>query len=1479
VKSKLQFPAKLSIVLSISCTLSVATAQPQSHKQEANRILDTTNVKGGLIVHIGCGDGMLTAALHASDAYLVQGLDTNAVNVKKAREHIQSLGLYGPVSVDQLGGDRLPYIDNLVNLIVSEDLGHVLMDEVIRVLCPNGIAYIQQNGKWTKTIKPRPKEIDDWTHYLHDESNNAVSHDTVVGPPRRMQWLGSPRYARHHDRMSSVSAAVSAGGRVFYIFDEAPCISILVPPKWSLIARDAFNGAILWKRPMGKWHTHLWPLKSGPAQLPRRLVAAGDRVYMTLSLDGPLTALDAATGRTIRTYEGTKAAEECILSEGVLFVLVNMDAKEPEFANMEQIKHAYGGKFWDEKPRQVMAIRADNGDTLWATERRVLPVTLAASGERVFFHDGESVVCLDRNTGDELWHSDPVARTEIVRSFYGPTLVVYEDVVLFSGGQTAGQQTGSWYTSGEDTMTALSAETGKVLWTAYHPPSGYRSPEDLLVANGLVWTGETLSGRAIGVFTGRDPQTGQVKSEFPPNLETYWFHHRCYRGKATDTYLLMSRAGTEFVDIRNKQWIPHYWVRGACLYGVMPANGMVYNPPHPCACYLEAKLYGFNALAPASTGPRVPEHLANYARLEKGPAGKDIAVKAAEDEWPTYRHDAMRSGCASTAVPAALEPAWQAEVGGTLTSPVIADGRVFVASVDTHKIHAIDATSGKQLWDYTAGGRVDSAPTIYQGRVLFGSADGWVHCLDASDGALAWRFLAAPMDQRLMAFEQVESVWPVHGSVLIQDGVLYCVAGRSMFLDGGLRLWRLDPKTGLVLSETVLDNHEQATGKDLQAYVSWLNMPAALPDILSSDGRLVYMRSQPFNLDGTRLPLEMMPRGEDADRGAPPATQHPGHAHLFSPTGFLDDSWWHRTYWMFGSRFVSGWCGYYLAGKAAPAGRILVFDDSKVYGFGRKPQYYRWTTPIEHHLFAADKALPASNDSSSERSLIRVEKSESLNPAGKAVTVETWVKAEKADGVILARGGGAHGYVLYLQDGRPHFAIRISSKAASIAAKQNVIGRWVHLAGVLTTEKQLQIYVDGKPAASTEVSGLIAQDPQEAMEIGADEGSAVGDYTSPFAFKGLIDEVRIYDRALGGAEIESHASTAGQETPEKAGMVLWYSFDKGDANDASGNKNEGKVEGAVPAKGEFGQAMRFTGKTGSVPDFLVKHYWTKDIPLFARAMVLAGGTLFIAGPPDVVDEEQAFRQIGDPKQRQSLTDQAVALDGKKGALLLAVASVNGEELAQYNLDSPPVFDGMAAAAGRLYLATVEGNVLCFRAADQAANVANEDPNDPEQLLRTKWHAVISVLRNKDIEQNAKEMQINRIVSPFFDFPLMAKLALGRRNWPRLTPPQHEKFTQLFVERLETSYRDKIALYTDEKAVFKPAMRKNSTVYIPMELISDGKTVAILYKLRKVDELWKVYDVEIQGVSILLTYRSQFDDILRSGTVEDLLSRLEKQSTR
>jgi len=177
------------------------------------------------------------------------------------------------------------------------------------------------------------------------------------------------------------------------------------------------------------------------------------------------------------------------------------------------------------------------------------------------------------------------------------------------------------------------------------------------------------------------------------------------------------------------------------------------------------------------------------------------------------------------------------------------------------------------------------------------------------------------------------------------------------------------------------------------------------------------------------------------------------------------------------------------------------------------------------------------------------------------------------------------------------------------------------------------------------------------------------------------------------------------------------------------------------------------------------------------------------------------------------------------------------------------------------------------------DIITKDPNDPNELLRTKWDALAGVLQNKDLDQKTKEKIIDKIVSPLFDFPLMAKLTLGRTHWPKLSDPQREKFTSLFTERLKASYREKITLYKDEKLLFKPAVHKDkTTIQIPTELISEGKKVAIVYKLRKLEKRWMIYDVEIQGVSILLTYLSQFDDILQHGTVEDLLARLAEPPT-
>jgi len=181
----------------------------------------------------------------------------------------------------------------------------------------------------------------------------------------------------------------------------------------------------------------------------------------------------------------------------------------------------------------------------------------------------------------------------------------------------------------------------------------------------------------------------------------------------------------------------------------------------------------------------------------------------------------------------------------------------------------------------------------------------------------------------------------------------------------------------------------------------------------------------------------------------------------------------------------------------------------------------------------------------------------------------------------------------------------------------------------------------------------------------------------------------------------------------------------------------------------------------------------------------------------------------------------------------------------------------------------------------------KDPNDPVELVTAKWNAVLKVLQAKDLDQETKERIIDRIVSPMFDFPLMGQLALGRTHWPKLDAAQREKFIRLFVARLKALYLEKTALYTNEKFVLKPAVPRKNTIQIPMTLISEGKEISILYKLHRLDEpskskaagRWRIYDVEIEGVSILLTYRSQFDDILRRGSVQDLLTQLEKPSSK
>jgi len=919
-----------------------ATASPES---PAHAILEATGVAGGLIVHLGCGDGKLTAELGANDGCLVHGLDRDAQNVRRARESIRSRAGHGNVSVDRLAGSRLPYVDNLVKLVVAEQIGEVPLDEIFRVLAPGGVAYVKRGAGWEKTVKPRPAEIDEWTHFLHDATNNAVAQDSVVGPPRQLQWLGGPTYARSHDHLASVSAAVSSAGRIFYVVDEAPIAAVVLEPDWQLVARDAFSGVVLWKRPIARWEWHLRGFRSGPSDLARRLVAVDDRVYVTLSIDGPLSALDAATGETLRTYDGTDGTLEVVHDAGTLYVVAgDAETREaadkakrrgerPGFAEVRAQRPAY-----PEPPplKRVVALEARSGRVLWtksdADTAEVMPTTLAVSDRRAFFQNADHVVCLDALSGEPVWRAErPVSRSRPTWS--APTLVVYGDVVL-SGDRAVAERSGEagdngrkveWIVSsaggqspvGE--IVAFSAADGRRLWTGSCREC-YNAPVDVLVADGLVWTGDIVRATDPGATEGRDPTTGEVRRTRPNDQEFFvpgMGHQRCYRNKATDRYLVFGRSGTEFIDLKTGTAIPHHWTRGTCQYGVMPCNGLLYVPPHSCACFIRSKLNGFHCLAPE----RLPALLEadDADRLERGPAyarpldGR--SPSADRNDWPTYRHDPARSGATPTPVAVDLKTLWATKLGGRLSSLVAAEGRLFVARVDAHTVHALDARDGQPLWSYPTGGRVDSPPTVWQGRVLFGSADGWVYCLRSSDGNLVWRIRVAPHDRRIVSYGQVESLWPVHGSVLVVDGIVSCAAGRSSYLDGGIRICRLDAETGRMLSETLIDDRDPETGYQRKDVVRGTNMPGALPDVLSCDGASIFMRHLRFDLEGR--PLE------------------PDVPHLFSAAGFLDDAWWHRTYWMIGTLMTTNYGGWPQAGSRVPAGRLLAVDGSSVYGFGR----------------------------------------------------------------------------------------------------------------------------------------------------------------------------------------------------------------------------------------------------------------------------------------------------------------------------------------------------------------------------------------------------------------------------------------------------------------------------------------------------------------------------------------------------------------
>jgi outer membrane protein assembly factor BamB len=775
--------ALILLALGIACAVAhSATAQDAS--AVAAKLLGAEGVRQGICAHIGCGDGTLTAELHMGGRYLVHGVDRDAARVARARDHIRGKGLYGDVSVSYNALKRLPYCDDVVNVLIVSDLPSLLADgltvrEALRVVAPYGSAFfggpdvatlrtaladadvkqfdiLHAGGVWARVVKPYPQEMDEWPQFLYDASGAGISRDKLVGPTTGLRWMQGPFWSVLGTPVQSV---LSAHGRTFYVKSPMPrdggggFARVVATPgnPYVLEARDAFNGLLLWQRPI-----HAEPLS--PARRQSLTIAVGDRIYTRLKAGEPLVALDATTGEVVKTYD---VGGPVAYHQGVLIVR--------ESGSSWTVLDPQSGK----RLRTFALSGSSSASPLIIAGGRALAIEVApASVERPRPSGAPRtrIVCFDFDTAKVKWRAPNVADGSLYWCRRGMVLT---------------------YTT--QSIHAFSAEDGRHLWANPMTTKKGGFPSAFYLGD-AVWA----YGKARWYYE-IDPQTGAVRKGDPGRWKEFG---RCGPDRATEKYVL----GMDFsiYDLSGRGTWDTFFARADCGTGYIPANGMYYQYGQVCRC--GTYLTGILGVSSAPLTPMEQMRARAGEPLEKGPAygAPSAAEGASSADWPTYRHDAFRSGATTSAIPAALRPLWRVKVGRRSSAAVIADQTAFVADIDGHRVLALDTRTGRRRWSYTAGGRVDSPPTVESGRVLFGARDGWVYCLRADDGRLIWRFRAAPEDRLISVRGQLESVWPVFGAVLVEDGpdgtpVAYFAAGRHGDADGGVLFYAVDPSTGAVL--------------------------------------------------------------------------------------------------------------------------------------------------------------------------------------------------------------------------------------------------------------------------------------------------------------------------------------------------------------------------------------------------------------------------------------------------------------------------------------------------------------------------------------------------------------------------------------------------------------------------------------------------------------------------------------------------------
>lgn len=713
----------------------------------------------GVVVVVGVDDPALVARLAEGGRRIVHVLEADEAKVQAARK-VAAAGL---VTVEAWSAPSLPHVEHLANLVIANR--EIAEAEILRALAPGGIGLLRKGGAWTTLRKPRPKDFDEWTHSRHGADGNMVSKDRAVAAPTGLRWVAGPAQDAGGRKWYYDHLLLTSNGRNLYVYEEM------------ILARDAWNGAILWTRPF-KTPAVKEPglpvppgspaaIRPGARVSKVRPVLEGDRLFATSG--GKLLEVDAKTGETAAELGDVKAPREILVDGGLLVVA--------DQASIRAFDVAARKAAW-ETPLAARRLVAGDGGLFAVTETHV--------------------VGLDRATGRERWRTaDADAALSVTCSYHDGRLVLekstFRDDPIGCG------------------IKVYDTKTGEVAWTRdYKPDMTHYREARAYFARGLLWI-QIDKDQLLGL----DPKSGSERQAWKSRGK------HCATPVASERFFMAPEC--EFTDLETGEQTRARMFKSACRLPFIPANGLLYTFPVQCECW--PMLRGYMALssgAPASiaAGPR---------RVEGPPAPADALLRPADpaDEWPTYRHDAWRSGATPMKLRDGLKIAWDVKVAalpegaaaddwkgnpfveGVLTPPVAANGLVFVAAPDLQRVIALDAKTGERRWTFQAGGRVDGPPTIHEGLALFGAHDGWVYAVRAATGELAWRFRAAPVESRILAYGQLESPWPAVGSVLVDGGVAYSAAGRHPSSDGGVRVVALKARTGELVWERTVDRLDE----------------------------------------------------------------------------------------------------------------------------------------------------------------------------------------------------------------------------------------------------------------------------------------------------------------------------------------------------------------------------------------------------------------------------------------------------------------------------------------------------------------------------------------------------------------------------------------------------------------------------------------------------------------------------------------------